>query len=54
MVVLIEEKQKTLEYQEKMNVDVENTTNKKNKIGDQYTKLLIIDFAAKKLFQQNF
>ena len=53
MVVLIEEEQKTLEYQEKMNVDVENTTNLK-KIGDQYTKLLIIVFAAKKLFQQNF
>ena len=54
MVVLIEEKQKTLEYQEKMNVDIENISSFKIYFGDQYMKLLKIHiFKKQNYFQYN-
>ena len=50
MFISIEEEQNTLEYQETMNVDVENIANNNNEIRDQYTKLLIIHFCSNKTF----
>ena len=38
-----------------MNIDVENIYNKKQKIGDRYMKLLIINILQQQnYFQQNF
>ena len=42
MVVTVKEEKKTLKYQEKMNVDIENISSKNNHFGDQYMKLLMI------------
>ena len=38
----IEEYRKTLEYQETMNLDIENFSSTGKKIGDQYMKLFMI------------
>ena len=42
MVVTIEEENKTLEYQETMNLDIENLPVQINHFGYQYMKLLMI------------
>ena len=42
MVFKIEEENKTLEYQEKMNVDIKKIDSTKQPFGDQYMKLLMI------------
>ena len=54
MVISMEEEHKTLEYQEKMKVDVGNIA--KNIIfKDQYMKLLILHFLQQRnVFRQNF
>ena len=38
----MKEYKNTLEYQETVNVDIENIASKKNHFGDQYMKLLMI------------
>ena len=50
----MKEEKKTLEYQETMNVDIENIASKDNHFGDQYMKLLKIRILKKEnYFQQN-
>ena len=50
MIISVEEEQKTLEYQETMEVDVENISKSKKTYGDQYMKLLILHFLKKQIF----
>ena len=55
MVVTMKYDRKNLEYQEKMNVDIEKIASKKNHLGDQYMKLLKIHILKKQdYFQQMF
>ena len=48
-VVTIEEDRKTLEYQETMNLDIENFPVQVKQIGDQYMKLLMIHIKKRKI-----
>ena len=48
----MEEKQKTLGYEETMKVDVENISRKKP-YGDQYMKLSILHFLQKRIFSHH-
>ena len=46
MIISMEDEQNTLEYQETMKVDVENTSPKKT-YGDQYMQLFMLNFLQK-------
>ena len=44
MIISMEEKQNTLNYQETMKVDVDNIIKNKKTYGNQYMKLLMLRF----------
>ena len=52
MVVTTKEENNTLEFQETMNVDIDNIASKKNHFGDQYMKLLKIHILKKQNYFQ--
>ena len=49
MIISMEEYQKTLEYQERIKLEVENIAKNKS-CGDQYMTLFILHFLQKQIF----